>query len=98
MIRVSFKKADGSNRSKSIADEQLNEYLSYGWIIDNGEAVEIPLSPIVDTTQYGRIVAVNPEPIAVSVEPSPLERLTKAVDKHIDAPKRKAGRPPKKRR
>ena len=90
MIQVSFKKADGSDRIKSIAEAQVSEYLSYGWVVIKEEPVETP-APYSDATQYGRIVAVNPEP-------SPLERLTKAVDSHIDAPKRKAGRPPKKRR
>jgi len=72
----------GGCRVKTIADERLNEYLSYGWTLVN----EVKQEPVV-------------KPVPVIVE-TPLQKLEKAVDAVVDAPKavqkRKAGRPPKK--
>jgi len=88
------------NRTKQIEDSRLAEYLSYGWIVcdDNAkqEPVEMPVpvvlteqEPYVDNTEYGKIVAVNPEP--EKEIGSNVDRLEAAMKKH----KRGRGRPKK---
>lgn len=90
MVSVRWNK-DGRDRVKTIRDEQLSEYLSYGWIV-----VEPKQEPVLTP------VPVVPEVIQAPIIPeTPLEKLEKAVDAEvnpvleavIEAQKRKAGRP-----
>jgi hypothetical protein len=86
MVSVRWNK-DGRDRVKTIRDEQLGEYLSYGWIVvePKQEPVEMPVPVVPEVAQ----TPIIPE--------TPLQILEKAVDAVVDAPeavaKRKAGRP-----
>jgi len=84
MINIRWdSKNGGRDRVKAIPDASLAEYLSYGWIVCDNVVREPVETPV---------------PVVPVVE-SPLDKLTKAVDAVVDAPKvekkRKAGRPPK---
>jgi len=97
MVQVRWNNINGGrDRVKTIPSDKVAEYLSYGWIVCEDvvqEPVEMPVpvvlteqEPYVDNTEYGKIVAVNPEP--EKEIGSNVDRLEAAMKKH----KRGSGR------